>query len=214
MLGAALPALLSGFAGLAVFVAGHPLPPALAHEFDEFDEQLRAYPGQERYDLVTTIRAVGAFPVVVTLALMAGVLLWRRWHQMDLAVICMFSPLLAGAVGIAVKQLVERDVSRTAALEGAFGYGFPSGHAVGTAALAAAGMIAVLELSSDPRLRLCSACVALGVVLVEGTSNVVIGAHRSLDVLGGVLLGVAATLTPALCTWSWAARDTGGTHIA
>jgi len=187
----ALTTLVFAFAALTVFVAQRPLPPRLVNHFDQ---RLRAYPGASRYVLATWLRAGGSAPVVVVAALGAALLLGTLWHRRDLALVCVAAPLLAGAAELAIKSIVERGTAHTAALEGAFGAGYPSGHTAGITAVAAAVVLSIFELVRDRRARGAVAGAAVVLVTAVAASNIVAGAHRSLDVVGGVLLGVAAVL--------------------
>jgi membrane-associated phospholipid phosphatase len=187
------------FAVLSMFVAFRSRPPGIA---TEFDLRIRAYPGEWRFDLASALRLAGSMPAVVAVSFIGALVLWRRWHRRDLAVLWIAAPLLAGLADVAVKSAIERNVSTNAALQGAYGYGFPSGHAAISAALAAAVVVAVLEMSVRPRVRLLWIGGAVLFALAVALSSVADGAHRSLDVVGGLLLGVAATMGVAFAVAS------------
>jgi membrane-associated phospholipid phosphatase len=67
------------------------------------------------------------------------------------------------------------------------GYGFPSGHAMGTT-LVWGGLALVLD-GGRRRTRLA---VAAGVVLVVSTTRLALGVHYAVDVVAGAVVGVAA----------------------
>jgi membrane-associated phospholipid phosphatase len=186
-----LTTLLLAFIALTVFVSRRPAPPRLVVHFDQ---QLRAYPGAPRYVVATWLRAAGSAPVVVGLAVVMAVVIGVVWHRRDLALVCIAAPVLAGATELAIKAVVERGTTHTAALEGAFGAGFPSGHTAGITAVAAAAVLSVLELTRESRAIVLAGGAAAILVSAVASSSIVGGAHRSLDVIGGILLGVAAVL--------------------
>jgi membrane-associated phospholipid phosphatase len=180
------------FTWLGIFVANRPLPP---NALVDLDRRLRT---ARNVEALTTVRALGSPLAIVVLGLIAAALVWCWWHRADLAVLFLVAPLLAGLVQLAVRQQIDRTLPRSAALQGAYGYGFPSGHTAGVAALGAAAVLVVIELPVARRVRSCVIAGASIVVTGVASSNVVLGAHRSLDVVGGVLLGAAAALAAAL----------------
>jgi len=126
--------------------------------------------------------------------------LWLSWQEMVIA-----APLLGGVIGIAdflgarIKGLVARprpctalpDIHQIEACGKAFG--FPSNHAINTAA--AAAFLQVLY----PR----SAWISWPLVAMVGLARVFIGAHYVTDVLAGWLLGglLGAAMAWALLQW-------------
>jgi membrane-associated phospholipid phosphatase len=198
ILGGLLAALGCAFAALTLFVARRPLPPRVT---TEVENRLRDVPGGWRYDLASVLRPFGSFPVVVALSLLGGALLLWRWRRPDLAAVFVVAPLLAGLAEVALRSQIDRAVSRTAALEGAFGYGYPSGHVTGTTALAAVAVLGALELSDRRVVRGFWIAVALLLISTVAVSSVVGGAHHSQDVLGGVMLGASATLAVSIAVW-------------
>jgi membrane-associated phospholipid phosphatase len=187
----ALATLVLVFVALTVYLTRSPRPP---HVASFFDEHVRAYPGSPRYVLAGWSRAVGSPPALVAATVLAAALCALRWRRRDLAVLCVLAPLLAGAAELAVKGIFDRGMTHAAELEGAFGAGFPSGHAAGITALAVAVVLSAFELTRDARVHLAVGGAAVVLVTAVAAGSVVGGAHRSLDVVGGVLLGVAAAL--------------------
>ncbi|HEY3673358.1 MAG TPA: phosphatase PAP2 family protein [Acidimicrobiia bacterium] len=179
------------FAALTVYVTQRASQPRLVNHVDQ---HLRAYPGAWRYALAEWVRSAGSAPVVVAAALMAALVVWWVWRRSDLALLCVAAPLFAGVAELAIKSVVERGATERSALEGAFGAGFPSGHTAGVTAIAAAVVVCTLELARDRRSSWYALAAAGGFVFAVAVGSVVGGAHRSLDVVGGMLLGIAATL--------------------
>jgi undecaprenyl-diphosphatase len=178
------------FAALTVYVSQRPGPPRLV---EHFDQQVRAYPGASRYAMAEWFRAAGSTPAVVAAAALAALLIGVVWRRRDLALLCVVAPLVAGVTELAIRGLVERGMTHSAELAGAFGAGFPSGHAAGITAVAAAVVLSALEVSRDARVHLVVGGAAVALVALVAAGSVIGGAHRSLDVVGGVMLGVAAT---------------------
>jgi membrane-associated phospholipid phosphatase len=135
---------------------------------------------------------------VVFLTLTAAVVVWRVFRRSDLAAVCLVAPLVAGIAELALKEAVDPQVSRAGALRGAFGAGFPSGHTASIAALAVGVSISVLHATTDRLIHHAVAAGMASLVIAAATGSVVGGAHRSLDVVGGVLLGAAAALATSV----------------
>ena len=106
--------------------------------------------------------------------------------------------LLAVAVNFGVETVVKHMVARPRPVwvdpvGHAAGFGFPSGHAGGTAVLCASILIlAVPQLA--PRPRLCAFALASLAIIAVSTSRVLLGVHYPSDVLGGTVLGIACAL--------------------
>lgn len=78
----------------------------------------------------------------------------------------------------------------------AAGFGFPSGHAGGTALLCASALILAAPRLA-PRPRLYAVTLASLAIIAVSTSRVLLGVHYPSDVLGGTLLGIACALGTA-----------------
>jgi undecaprenyl-diphosphatase len=150
---------------------------------------------------------IGSAGVVAAASVLLAALVWvssRRWR---LALVCLAGPALAGTGEIALKPLVGRPRPSTQLVTGVSGYGFPSGHTSGAAALAVVVVIASSLLIFDARTRRRVAGAALLYAFAVGVSRVVVGAHDSLDVVGGWLFGPAAALLAFLAiTWLSSSR--------
>jgi len=138
--------------------------------------------------VLEVVMQVGTRPAVLVAAVVVGLVL-RRW-QAGLAV------LLAGAAAWAGSSIAKALVTRArpdAELLGsvsrhvAEGWGFPSGHAAISAALAVS---IVLVAGGDRRL----AVVAGALAALTALARVHVGVHWPLDVVGGAALGVVSAL--------------------
>jgi undecaprenyl-diphosphatase len=133
-------------------------------------------------------------PLVVTaLTVVLALLLWWRGDRRG-ALFVVVTRLLAMVVSTGVKLLVRRPRPLLAhPLAHASGYSFPSGHALGSAALWAS--IAFVAAGRGlPRAR--ALAVAMAVPVVVASTRVVLGVHYVTDVVGGLLLGWACA---AIC---------------
>jgi membrane-associated phospholipid phosphatase len=181
------------FVALTTYVADRRLPPG---PITRVDSWLREYPGSTRYSFAMGINWLGSAPAVATLSLGLAVFSWCVLHRRGLAVLLVAAPALAGIAQALTRLAIERPLSHRSELLGAYGHGFPSGHTTGSAALAAAVVVGAWSMSELNRHRLVavSASYALAVAL----SCIVIGAHRGLDVVGGLVLGLLVVLVLAI----------------
>jgi membrane-associated phospholipid phosphatase len=133
-------------------------------------------------------------PLVVTVltVLLAALLWWRgvRWDALFVAA----TRLLAILLSSGVKYLVRRHRPvLTHPLAHAHGYSFPSGHALGSAALwASVAFLAAARGWSRGR----AVSLAVVVPVVVAATRVLLGVHYLTDVLAGLVLGWACA---ALC---------------
>lgn len=147
-------------------------------------------------------------PVVVTTmtALVALVLLLGRRLRDALAVVVI--RLLAMLLSAGLKELVDRPrPADVPALTHVTTASFPSGHALGSAALWAT----LAWLLSRSRLAGLAGWFALVVPLLVGASRVLLGVHFPSDVVAGLLLGwLVAGLVAALADRSRDSRSPSG----
>ncbi|QCB93435.1 phosphatase PAP2 family protein [Cellulomonas shaoxiangyii] len=125
----------------------------------------------------------------------AGVCLWaaRRHGLGSRALWGVVTMLAAWGTSTVVKQLVQR--ARPALedpLAHASGFSFPSGHAVGAAAVGAV-LTTVLWPLLGRRARVLVATAAAAVAVLTAADRVLLGVHHPSDVVAGLLLGCAVT---------------------
>lgn len=75
------------------------------------------------------------------------------------------------------------------------GFGYPSGHSMTAAMIAAVGAVVVWNATPDKRIRGAALTLAVVLMLLVGWSRVWSGAHWPTDVLGGWSYGVALVLS-------------------
>jgi membrane-associated phospholipid phosphatase len=80
-------------------------------------------------------------------------------------------------------------------------HSFPSGHVAASVAIYGSLGLLLAAHFKDIRVRVAMWTIAVGFVLVVGTSRVYRGEHHPIDVLGGVLMGIGA-----VCVALFAAR--------
>jgi undecaprenyl-diphosphatase len=144
---------------------------------------------------VADLVSVGGSPVFVVLAAVGlAALVWFRRRDLRLAALCVLAPAVAGVLQLVAKELVgpqqpvwfnpwfpERALA------------FPSGHATGAASIATLVILLSLTSTRSRSQRAMATTVALVYVIAVAASRVVIDDHLAMDVIGGVLLGVAVT---------------------
>lgn len=142
-------------------------------------------------DVARVITHLGDPLVVTVLTALLAVLLWWR-HDRRGALFVVATRLLAMVVSSGVKIVVRRHRPVLAhPFAHAYGYSFPSGHALGSAALWAsvAFLAATRGLS-----RKWAVALAVALPVVVAASRVILGVHYVTDVLGGLLLGWACAV--------------------
>ena len=139
---------------------------------------------------------VGSFPIGFAIALPVAIVLgWRhRWRVVALLVaVHVIRALNTTIKGWTDSPRPTPDLVRITDTAG--GFGFPSGHAMGSLLVfGALALIAWRELPPSP-LRPAAVAACLAVVLAAGLARIRIGVHWPSDVLGGYLYGAAFLLT-------------------
>lgn len=138
-------------------------------------------------------------PLVVTLLAVVGALLHyaggRRWAAAYLLVV----RAVAIVVGWVAKETVRRGRPVLAhPVAHAAGFSFPSGHALGSAALYASLAVAGGRWLPRP----AAVAVAVVVPVLVATTRVVLGVHYPTDVIAGLALGWAVALAAAFVGWT------------
>ncbi|MBV9098895.1 MAG: phosphatase PAP2 family protein [Frankiaceae bacterium] len=176
---------------IAVRVGWHPIAGPDRTADDRAHELVRSNAG-----LLSAARGVTHLgdPLVVTvLAVVAAIVCWLLGRRRDAVYV---AAVRVGAVvlGFVLKEAVARTrPSLPQPVAHASGYSFPSGHALGAAALYTS--LAVVAAGVLGR-RWRPALVALAVVvpLAVATTRVLLGVHFPSDVIAGLVLGWAIAL--------------------
>jgi undecaprenyl-diphosphatase len=160
------------------------------------------------------------FMLAIALALAAGLLLGG--HRTPAVIVAMTS--LAQGANALLKLLFASprpEESLVRVSEHANGFGFPSGHVMGTTVLAGALIYVVGSLVPDRVLRRALQSGLVCAPLVMGVARVDAGAHWPSDVLGAWLWGAAATLAIVLVAarrsllwWPFQANELVASRIA
>lgn len=176
---AALLLALPVFAGLALVVAGTPLP------IDGADEALVAWrTSLSSSAVLDALDAGGRIPA--WLVLVGALLLWLVRSDARLALEATLVFVVAELAVAVVKLVIGRARPVGADVADLFvTAGFPSGHVTRAAVFAGVVLVVVPWLSRRPKVT-----IGLGIIVVLGmaVARVSAGAHHSSDVLGGVLL--------------------------
>lgn len=145
-------------------------------------------PGSIGFSIGRALSFLGYGPVVGGFATCLAFAMWRRTHDIAVALVAPFAAALGGVAQLAGKHLVGRVRPLTAVLAGESGLGFPSGHttAVTAVTVTAATFIA---LRSGKRRTTLATTVAWSLSFAVAVGRVLVGAHYLFDVLGGLVLG-------------------------
>ncbi|MEP6660126.1 MAG: phosphatase PAP2 family protein [Acidimicrobiales bacterium] len=139
-------------------------------------------------DGLRLLTRLGSTEVVLPLAVVIGVLEFRRIASRALAFFLALTVLGQVAMSNLIKALVNRarpDIDR---LTGFSGPSFPSGHAT-TAAASYAAFALLLGRRRTRRTKAILSGVAAGITVVVALTRVLLGVHWLTDVLGGIALG-------------------------
>ena len=196
-----------GFVVLATIVRFRHGPLGLDRTVVDF---VNAQAGTASFSLGEAGSFLGRGPVVGFIALAAGAWVAYRTRRFLLAAAIPAAAALGGVVEFATKHLVARLRPPTATLTGEGGYGFPSGHTAGHTAMAAAVVAVLCVLAFRRRDVLVAGTTAVATSALVGLGRVLVGAHWTTDVIGGLLLGFAAGIATVqlatLAEGAWAGR--------
>jgi membrane-associated phospholipid phosphatase len=144
--------------------------------------------------LLSAARAVthlGDPTVVTAIAVVAAVGCWFTGRRRDAAYLLAVRAA-AVVLGFALKEVVARSRPSLAhPVANASGYSFPSGHALGSAALYASLAVVVSGAVRRRDVRIAVTSAAVVVSLAVAASRVLLGVHFPSDVLAGFVLGLA-----------------------
>jgi len=128
--------------------------------------------------------------ILVAVASIVMILLWRRWHD---AVFLVVAVALEALVFVIVSFIVDRDRPPVAHLDPVPPSGsFPSGHS-GAAAAFYGGLFVIVCWHTRKRwIRGIFLVLAVLAPLIVATSRVYRGMHHPIDVAAGLLLGLSA----------------------
>lgn len=131
---------------------------------------------------------------VVLVALVGGamVLIWRRWHD---GVFLALTVSLEATLFVITSFIVGRDRPPVEQLDGLPPSGsFPSGHAAAATAFYSTLFVVVCWHTRNRAIRTCFAALAVLAPIIVGVSRVARGMHHPIDVVAGILLGIATLL--------------------
>jgi membrane-associated phospholipid phosphatase len=131
--------------------------------------------------------------VKVVLVIVGGaamIIIWRRWHD---GVFLVVAVCLEAAVFVISSLIVGRDRPPVARLDPPAPSGsFPSGHSGAAVAFYAGLFIVVCWHTRNRAARWAFGVLAVGAPLAVGASRAYRGMHHPIDVIAGLLLGLAS----------------------
>ena len=140
----------------------------------------------------------GPTGVAVAATVISAIWSWR-WRSPLPAVVIVGTVAVAAGANTLTKLEVDRarpPVSARLVAEADLSY--PSGHAVGTVALAGAVLILYLPVARSQLRRVAALVAAAVAAAVVAMSRLYLGVHWLSDVVGGALLGMSVVLASAL----------------
>jgi undecaprenyl-diphosphatase len=157
--------------------------------------------------LIVTANLVGSTPSMLVIAALVAIALYARGHRGPAAVVV--AATLAQAANVALKLSLESPRPTSSLVhvtEQTTGYGFPSGHTMGTTVMALVlAYVATTVMTAGFRRGAVQSALLLMPVLV-GVSRIETGAHWPSDVLGAWLWGsLTAIAIVTLSRRSWSA---------
>lgn len=195
------PLLLVGLLSLSAFVVLTVLITPYARQAPTIDLQVSSWVTTHRTGGLTVLARIltwlGSAPVLITVAVLAALWLWRVRHRSSLAAVFVAAVATTAGIVSLVKIAVARHRPNSADLLGppALDYSFPSGHTTNSAVVYVV-LAFVVARAVDRRWPLVvwsMLVLAVGI----GCSRVYLGYHYSSDVIGGWLFA-AAVITGVL----------------
>ena len=155
--------------------------------------------------MVAAGNLIGSSPAMISIALVVTISLLSRGHRQPALLVV--GAMLAQAANVALKLTLESprpNSSLVQVSEQASGYGFPSGHTMGTTALALVLLYVATKLMVAGVKRRLVQSMLLFVPLMTGIARIETGAHWPSDVLGAWIWGtLAAIAVVALAQRPW-----------
>jgi membrane-associated phospholipid phosphatase len=179
---------LAAFAALALLVHGDVGP----LHFDARVASELPRVGRDTRDVIKLLSLPGNPVAVVLESLAIAAVVSTRTRNWRVLLFCACVPILVGISAEALKPLVDRQHSRFAGVSS-----FPSGHATGITSVAVVAWLCVVAQWRSSTAKAAGTLSLAGVVVIVGISRVWTGGHYATDVIGAVLLAVAATLALA-----------------
>lgn len=190
-LAAGLVALLLLPLAIAVRIGWHPIAGPDRSADDRAHELVRS--SQGLLSLTRAVTHLGDPLVVTVLAVVAALACWLLGRRRD-AVYLLAVRLVVVVLGYLLKEVVARArPSLPEPVAHAGGYSFPSGHALGAAAMYASLAVVAAGVLRR-RWRPLLVAVAVVVPMAVATTRVLLGVHFPSDVAAGLVLGWAVAL--------------------
>lgn len=176
-----------------------------------FDERVMGWAREAHGELLTALMVattrLGDGEVLALLTVAGVALFFRRsWRWATFLAVATTG---AGILNRALKLAIERArPSLFEPLAPAGGYAFPSGHAMGSAALFLALFFVVRAMA--PQLQGIAAGLGMAVVAAVGVSRVYLGVHYPTDVVAGWAIGTAWVVLLQALAHRWIPRPVDG----
>jgi undecaprenyl-diphosphatase len=193
------------FVLLAISMAVHPAPTGIEAAIDR---AVLAPRGSSSFAIFKAVALAGSVVVVAIGAAVLAVECWIRIGDHRLAIACVVATGLAGFAETMLKPIVARPRPVTSVSTGESGSGFPSGHTTGATALAICAIAVLWRVARTRRTRIFVVVAAVLYAVIIGVSRLVVGAHHTLDVVGGWLLGSAVAVAVLMVVAPYALRPT------
>jgi membrane-associated phospholipid phosphatase len=148
----------------------------------------------------------------VVVALAVCLVLLRRYRQ---ALLLLLAEPLADGLNLWLKITIDRQYAgqdTTVSLDRLNDLLFPSGHVVRTTVTL--GLFVAFVAWPHARLRWAATILALALIGLVGVTQVAVGGHLPLDVVGGFLLGAALVNLVYVCDRAWLRRRASRMHAS